>query len=160
MDKSVSYNMTLATLKVFTGLLGKVDTRKEAQTVSDYVQRLRIKTPSITQTVENLSGGNQQKVLVGKWLMTQPKIMILDEPTRGIDVGAKVEIYNLINELKKNGIAIIMISSELPEILGICDRILVMHEGRITGCLEDNEATQEKIMRYAISTGGMYFEAN
>jgi len=73
----------------------------------------------------------------------------LDEPTRGIDVGAKVEIYNLINELKKNGIAIIMISSELPEILGICDRILVMHEGRITGCLEDNEATQEKIMRYA-----------
>lgn len=160
LDKSVSYNMTLATLKVFTGLLGKVDTRKEAQTVSDYVQRLRIKTPSITQTVENLSGGNQQKVLVGKWLMTQPKIMILDEPTRGINVGAKVEIYNLINELKKNGIAIIMISSELPEILGICDRILVMHEGRITGCLEDNEATQEKIMRYAISTGGMYFEAN
>jgi len=160
LDKSVSYNMTLATLKVFTGLLGKVDTRKEAQTVSDYVQRLRIKTPSISQTVENLSGGNQQKVLVGKWLMTQPKIMILDEPTRGIDVGAKVEIYNLINELKKNGIAIIMISSELPEILGICDRILVMHEGRITGCLEDNEATQEKIMRYAISTGGMYFEAN
>lgn len=160
LDKSVSYNMTLATLKVFTGLLGKVDTRREAQTVSDYVQRLRIKTPSISQTVENLSGGNQQKVLVGKWLMTQPKIMILDEPTRGIDVGAKVEIYNLINELKKNGIAIIMISSELPEILGISDRILVMHEGRITGCLEDNEATQEKIMRYAISTGGMYFEAN
>ena len=160
LDKSVSYNMTLTILKAFTRLLGKVDARREAQTVSDYVQRLRIKTPSISQTVENLSGGNQQKVLVGKWLMTQPKIMILDEPTRGIDVGAKVEIYNLINELKENGIAIIMISSELPEILGISDRILVMHEGRITGCLEDSEATQEKIMRYAISTGGMDVEPN
>jgi len=160
LDKSVSYNMTLTILKAFTRLLGKVDARREARTVSDYVQRLRIKTPSISQTVENLSGGNQQKVLVGKWLMTQPKIMILDEPTRGIDVGAKVEIYNLVNELKENGIGIIMISSELPEILGISDRILVMHEGRITGCLEDSEATQEKIMRYAISTGGMDVEPN
>lgn len=160
LDKSVSYNMTLTILKAFTRLLGKVDARREARTVSDYVQRLRIKTPSISQTVENLSGGNQQKVLVGKWLMTQPKIMILDEPTRGIDVGAKVEIYNLINELKENGIAVIMISSELPEILGISDRILVMHEGRITGCLEDSEATQEKIIRYAISTGGMDVEGN
>jgi len=91
LDKSVSYNMTLATLKVFTGLLWQSGYAEGAQTVSDYVQRLRIKTPSISQTVENLSGGNQQKVLVGKWLMTQPKIMILDEPTRGIDVGAKVE---------------------------------------------------------------------
>jgi len=87
-------------------------------------------------------------------------VMILDEPTRGIDVGAKVEIYNLINELKESGIAIIMISSELPEILGITDRILVMHEGRITGHLADFEATQEKIMRYAISTGGMDLGAN
>ncbi|WP_107763873.1 sugar ABC transporter ATP-binding protein [Coprothermobacter proteolyticus] len=155
LDKTVSYNMTLATLKAFTGLFGKVDAPREAQIVNDYVRRLRIKTPSIYQSVENLSGGNQQKVLVGKWLMTRPKVMILDEPTRGIDVGAKVEIYNLINELKESGIAIIMISSELPEILGITDRILVMHEGRITGHLADFEATQEKIMRYAISAGGM-----
>ena len=109
-------------------------------------------TPSIEQKAGNLSGGNQQKVVLGKWLMTLPKVLILDEPTRGIDVGAKVEIYNIINDLVDQGVGIIVISSDLPEVLGICDRILVMHEGRFTGELPVKEATQEKIMHYA--TGG------
>ncbi len=150
-DKSVAYNMTLAKLKDFTGRMYRVNKDEEEAEVKDYVTKIRVKTPSISQTVENLSGGNQQKVLLAKWLMTNPKVMILDEPTRGIDVGAKVEIYNLINRLKKDGIAVIMISSELPEILGISDRILVMHRGRITGELEDKDATQEKIMHYAVN---------
>ncbi len=150
-DKSVAYNMTLAKLREFTGRMDRVEKRKEADEVRDYVDRIRVKTPSIAQTVDNLSGGNQQKVLLAKWLMTNPNVMILDEPTRGIDVGAKVEIYNLINRLKQNGIAIIMISSELPEIMGISDRILIMHQGRITGELEDKDATQEKIMHYAVN---------
>jgi ABC-type sugar transport system ATPase subunit len=100
----------------------------------------------------NLSGGNQQKVVLGKWLMTHPKVLILDEPTRGIDVGAKVEIYNIINDLVEQGVGVIVISSELNEILGICDRILVMHEGKFTGELAVKEATQEKIMHYATGT--------
>ena len=113
---------------------------------------MKIKTPSIEQKAGNLSGGNQQKVVLGKWLMTMPKVLILDEPTRGIDVGAKVEIYNIINELVDQGVAVIVISSDLLEILGVCDRILVMHEGRFTGELAVKDATQEKIMHYA--TGG------
>jgi len=117
-----------------------------------YTRQLKIKTPSIEQKTGNLSGGNQQKVVLGKWLMTMPKVLILDEPTRGIDVGAKVEIYNIINELVDKGVAVIVISSDLSEVLGICDRILVMHEGRFTGELSVKEATQEKIMHYA--TGG------
>lgn len=154
-DKSVAYNMTLAKLKDFTGWMDRVNKDEEEAEVKDYVTKIRVKTPSISQTVENLSGGNQQKVLLAKWLMTNPKVMILDEPTRGIDVGAKVEIYNLINRLKKDGIAVIMISSELPEILGISDRIIVMHRGRITGELEDKDATQEKIMHYAVNIQGV-----
>jgi ABC-type sugar transport system ATPase subunit len=102
--------------------------------------------------VGNLSGGNQQKVVVGKWLMTHPKVLFLDEPTRGIDVGAKIEIYNIMNRLVEDGVCIVMISSELPEILGISDRILVMHMGRLVGDLSWKEATQEKIMYLA--TGG------
>ena len=100
----------------------------------------------------NLSGGNQQKVVVGKWLMTHPKVLFLDEPTRGIDVGAKIEIYNIMNQLVEQGVCIVMISSELPEILGISDRILVMHMGRLVGDLSWKEATQEKVMYLA--TGG------
>lgn len=112
-----------------------------------------IKTPSIEQRVGNLSGGNQQKVALAKWLMTKPKLLILDEPTRGIDVGAKFEIYNIMNDLVDQGVCIIMISSELPEIMGMSDRILVMHEGKFTGELDIKDATQEKVMFYA--TGGM-----
>jgi ABC-type sugar transport system ATPase subunit len=99
--------------------------------------------------VVNLSGGNQQKVVLGKWLMTEPNILILDEPTRGIDVGAKYEIYSIMNKLIEQGVSIIMISSELPEVLGMSDRIIVMHEGRITGILLNQELTQEIVMTYA-----------
>jgi len=129
-----------------------VNENEEVRAAEKYTQDLRIKTPSIEQKTMNLSGGNQQKVVLGKWLMTMPKVLILDEPTRGIDVGAKVEIYHIINDLVDQGVGVILISSELPEVLGMSDRILVMHEGRFTGELKREEATQEKIMHYA--TGG------
>ena len=103
----------------------------------------------MAECVENLSGGNQQKVLIGRWLLTEPKILILDEPTRGIDVGAKAEIHKLITKLAGEGVAVIMISSELPEVLGMSDRVLVMHEGRVTGILDRAEADQVKIMDLA-----------
>lgn len=114
-------------------------------------EQLSVKTPSMDERISNLSGGNQQKVLIGRWLMTQPRILILDEPTRGIDVGAKAEIHKLITKLVKQGVAVIMISSELPEVLGMSDRIMVMHEGRITGFLDRSEANQVNIMQLASS---------
>jgi ribose transport system ATP-binding protein len=114
---------------------------------------LAIKTPSLQQKVKNLSGGNQQKVIIGKWLTADTNILIFDEPTRGIDVGAKSEIYRLLNDLAKQGKSIIMISSELPEILRMSHRVVVMCEGRITGELNIAEATQEKIMQYATQRG-------
>lgn len=118
-------------------------------TCEDMAKRLRVKTPNLYERVENLSGGNQQKVLIGRWLLTHPKILILDEPTRGIDVGAKAEIHRLVTEMARNGVAIIMISSEMPEVLGMSDRIMVMHEGRVTGFLNRDEATQIKVMELA-----------
>lgn len=129
---------------------GIINLKKEYKLVEEFVTRLRIRTPHIFQIVNNLSGGNQQKVVVAKWLALKPKILILDEPTRGIDVGAKAEIHNLIGELAKEGIGIILISSELPEILALSDRILVVSKGRITAELNRKDATQEKIMQYAI----------
>lgn len=131
---------------------GVINSLREIRIANHYVQQLGIKTPTVEQTVRNLSGGNQQKVVLAKWLLTQPKVLVLDEPTRGIDVGAKFEIYNIMNDLVDNGVAIVMISSELPEILGMSDRILVMHEGRFTGELNHQDATQERCMHYA--TGG------
>ena len=116
----------------------------------DYVDRLKIKTPSLKQVVENLSGGNQQKVIIAKWLATNPKILLLDEPTRGIDVNAKNEIYKLINELAQAGLAIVMVSSELPEIMAIADRIIVLSEGKQTAEFSPAQATEESIMRAAI----------
>jgi ribose transport system ATP-binding protein len=116
---------------------------------SNLVNALRVATPGLKQKVENLSGGNQQKIVLAKWLASQSKIIIFDEPTRGIDVGAKIEAYQLMNELVKHGVGIIMISSELPELLAMSDRILVMHEGQISGELSRDEATQEKILYYA-----------
>jgi inositol transport system ATP-binding protein len=110
---------------------------------------LGVKTPDLQEPVMNLSGGNQQKVLIARWLLTQPRILILDEPTRGIDVGAKAEIHKLITQLAGQGVAVLMISSELPEVLGMSDRILVMHEGRVTGLLDRAEADQVKIMTLA-----------
>ena len=126
-------------------------TKKEKDLAEKYIDELNIRTPSQEQRVRNLSGGNQQKVVISKWMATKPKILILDEPTRGIDVGAKKEIHMLMSQLAKEGVAVIMISSELPEILGMSDRIIVMHEGRIKGELMREEASQEAIMKLAIS---------
>ena len=123
---------------------------KQAYTACEEMSRkLRVKTPNLYERIENLSGGNQQKVLIGRWLLTNPRILILDEPTRGIDVGAKAEIHRFVTELARDGVAVIMISSELPEVLGMSDRIMVMHEGRVTGFLDRAEATQIKIMELA-----------
>ena len=124
--------------------------RAEARVGEEYVQKLGVKTPSIRQTLSNLSGGNQQKVVLAKWLFSEADILILDEPTRGIDVGAKYEIYCLMNQLTQQGKAVIMISSELPEVLGMSDRILVMHEGRIKGELTGEAMTAEQVMSLAI----------
>jgi inositol transport system ATP-binding protein len=115
----------------------------------DMAAKLRVKTPNLQETVENLSGGNQQKLLIARWLLTKPRILILDEPTRGIDVGAKAEIHRLITGLAAEGVAVLMISSELPEVLGMSDRIVVMHEGHVSGVLDRAEATQVKIMDLA-----------
>lgn len=145
----VESNIVLASFQKFLGLLGVVNSGKMRQTGQQYVQTLSIKTPSLQQRVKNLSGGNQQKVVIGKWLTADTDILIFDEPTRGIDVGAKSEIYRLLNDLAQQGKAIIMISSELPEILRMSHRIVVMCEGRITGELSAAEATQERIMTFA-----------
>ena len=146
--QDVKQNITLANLEEISER-GVVDNNAEIKVAHDYVESLDIKTPSIEQEVENLSGGNQQKVCVGKWLFVKPNILILDEPTRGIDVGAKYEIYTIMNELVKEGISVIMISSELPEVLGMSDRIYVVSGGRIAGEMPTSEATQEKIMDLA-----------
>lgn len=141
-------NITLAVLRNLTS--GPMTNgRKEASVAQRYIQNLSIKTSGLHQMVMDLSGGNQQKVVLSKWLATEPRVLIFDEPTRGIDVGAKVEIYRLMNQLAKQGVAILMISSELPEILGMSDRIMVISQGRVAGFLDRNEATQEKIMQYA-----------
>ncbi|OHE70073.1 MAG: D-xylose ABC transporter ATP-binding protein [Treponema sp. RIFOXYC1_FULL_61_9] len=146
---SVETNTVMASLMKFLGPMGIVDTKKTRATTVDYVQRLKTKTPSVEQVTRNLSGGNQQKVVIGKWLVRDCDILIFDEPTRGIDVGAKSEIYKLLNELADQGKSIIMISSELPEVLRMSHRVVVMCEGRITGMLRAGEYTQEKIMHFA-----------
>lgn len=148
----IKNNITLSSLKSMSKF-SLINGNEVIKNTNQYVENLRIKTPSIEQKVSNLSGGNQQKVVLAKWLLTKPKILIMDEPTRGIDVGAKFEIYNIMNKLIDEGVCIIMISSELPEILGMSDRILVMHEGTLTKEFYWNEATQENILTYA--TGGM-----
>ena len=147
---SVGSNMTLANLKKYENGAKRINKVEEGKEVQDYIKKLSIKTPSADQLIKNLSGGNQQKVILAKWIMLSPKVLIIDEPTRGIDVGAKKEIYEVLNELKAMGKAIIMISSDMPEILGISDRILVMHEGKISGELCREEASQEAIMKYAV----------
>ncbi|MGG6107980.1 sugar ABC transporter ATP-binding protein [Pantoea allii] len=146
---SVLENMSIVNMPEYSGKSGFVSHVKMAQDCMDQIRRLNIKTPTMDQIINNLSGGNQQKVLIARWLLAQPKILILDEPTRGIDVGAKAEIYRLISELANRGVAIIMVSSELPEILGMSDRIMVMHGGRITGILNKEEADQETILSLA-----------
>jgi len=146
--QSVRFNMTIAILKEFIkGVL--VNRQKELSITHDFIKRMSVRTPSTDQLIANLSGGNQQKVMIARWLATSPRILILDEPTRGVDVGAKSEIYAIMNELAKSGLAIILISSEMPEIINMSDRIYVMSEGRITGCLHHKEVSQEKIMKLA-----------
>ncbi len=152
LNNTVRFNTTLASLdKLIKGLFGFLDLRAEAEKVSYFIDKLKVKTPSMEQIVKYLSGGNQQKVVLAKWLFRDSEVIIFDEPTRGIDVGAKVEIYKLMNELTREGKGIIMISSELPEILGMSDRIMVMSQGRLAGILSKEEATQEKIMKLATS---------
>ncbi|PXW19254.1 MULTISPECIES: sugar ABC transporter ATP-binding protein [Pantoea] len=146
---SVMENMSIVNMPEYSGKSGFVSHVKMAQDCMEQIRRLNIKTPTMDQIINNLSGGNQQKVLIARWLLAQPKILILDEPTRGIDVGAKAEIYRLISELANRGVAIIMVSSELPEILGMSDRVMVMHGGRITGILDKEEADQETILSLA-----------
>lgn len=151
LDFSIRENIALPSLFSFSPK-GFIEQKSEQQFVDLLIKRLTIKTESSETSAANLSGGNQQKVVIAKWIGIGPKVLILDEPTRGVDVGAKREIYQLMNELTDRGVAIIMVSSELPEVLGMSDRILVVHEGKITGELTSEEATQEKIMTFA--TGG------
>jgi ribose transport system ATP-binding protein len=146
---SVAENTTLACLdKCSHG--GVLQPAREQTLASQYVERLHIRTPSLHQAVRHLSGGNQQKVVLAKWLATRPKVLLLDEPTRGIDINAKKEIYALVDELARNGLAVVMVSSELPEILGIADRILVLAEGRVTAEFLRGAATEEAILHAAL----------
>ena len=146
--QSVMFNITIKTLKEFIrGIM--VNANRERDITREYVDKMAIKTPSYQQVMGNLSGGNQQKVIIGRWLATKPKILILDEPTRGVDVGAKAEIYAIMNNLALQGVAIMMISSELPEVINMSDRVIVMSGGRITECLPREDLSQEKIMKYA-----------
>lgn len=146
--KSVQYNMTINILDEFMSSF-KVNKEVENSITDQYIKSLNVKTPGKSYEIGNLSGGNQQKVVIGRWLATQPKVLILDEPTRGIDVGAKAEIYAMMNRLTNLGVSIIMISSELPEIINLSDRTYVMSDGEITGELLRNEMTQDKIMQLA-----------
>ncbi|NRT28247.1 ABC-type sugar transport system ATPase subunit [Clostridium beijerinckii] len=147
---SVAKNMTMSNLVKYKRPLNVIDKDKEMMDVLKFIDEIKIKTASTELAIKNLSGGNQQKVILAKNLLAEPKILILDEPTRGIDVGAKYEIYKLIFKLAKQGISIIMVSSELPEVLGISDRVLVMNEGEIKASLENNGLTQEMIMNYSV----------
>jgi L-arabinose transport system ATP-binding protein len=148
--RSVLENVSLAILSRLSRF-HFVQRRRERTIVSDYVQRLRVRTPSLEQEVGKLSGGNQQKVVLARWLAARPKILILDEPTRGIDVGAKAEIYRLVDDLANEGLAILLISSELPEILGLADRIYVMQNGRVTGEIPGEGATEQQVLGLAMA---------
>ena len=144
-------NISIAALRDFVRS-GKLNLRREQKSCQDYVEKMHIKTPSLRQKVVNLSGGNQQKIVLAKWLMSDAKVLFLDEPTRGIDIGAKVEVYNIINEIAAAGKCVIVISSEMTELMGICDRIVVMCRGAITGEERKGQFTQESLMYLA--TGG------
>jgi rhamnose transport system ATP-binding protein len=157
MDFTIAANMTLPIVQQVSRL-GSVDRQRERNIATSYSQQLRVRSTGIQQLVKALSGGNQQKVVLAKWLITNPSILILDEPTRGIDIGAKAEVHRIISELASKGLAIILISSELPEVLAMSDRVLVMHEGQLTGEFERSEADQEKVMFAA--TGQMIYDNN
>ena len=152
LSNSIKTNTTLANLKAISKATF-IDKDKEYQVADDYKQKLRTKTPSVEQLVGNLSGGNQQKVLLAKWMFADPDVLILDEPTRGIDVGAKYEIYCIINDLAKAGKSVVMISSELPEVIGMSDRIYIMNQAKIVGEMKASDATQENIMACIVKSG-------
>lgn len=153
MNFSIAANITLAILQQISRL-GLVDPRREQKIAGDYSGQLRIRSSGVEQLVSALSGGNQQKVVLSKWLATNPSILILDEPTRGIDVGAKAEVHRIVSDLAAEGLAIILISSELPEVLAMADRVVVLHEGRVTGTFSRSEATQERVMFAATGQEG------
>ncbi len=147
---SVMENIVIAKLRAYVQRpLPSLDERRRVKDTEESIKQLHIKTPSYRTLIKDLSGGNQQKVLLARWLLIEPEILILDEPTRGIDVGAKYEIYTIIADLAKRGKSIIMISSEMPELLGMSDRIMVMCEGRLSGILPGKDATQVDVMRLA-----------
>jgi rhamnose transport system ATP-binding protein len=147
---SIVTNITLPMLRKYLSRLRLVKSKEEEVTAEQYRQRLSIRTPSVREQVGRLSGGNQQKVMLSKWLNTQPQLLILDEPTRGIDVGAKAEVHHIVNDLAAQGLGIILISSDMPEIMAMSDRILVMREGRQMGIFSREEATQEKVLAAAM----------
>jgi rhamnose transport system ATP-binding protein len=149
LDMSIAANTSLASLPAVSSR-GLIDGTRERAAAQDYVDRLRIKTSSVLAEVGTLSGGNQQKVALARWLATKPAVMILDEPTQGVDIGAKAEIHGLMQMLAERGLGILMISSELPEILGMSDRVAVMHGGRIRGVLSRAEATQSRVLALAL----------
>jgi putative multiple sugar transport system ATP-binding protein len=153
LDEPIVRNITLANLRNVS-TRGVLSHRKEHQIAEHYRKAMNIRTPDVMQKVVNLSGGNQQKVVLSKWLFADPQILILDEPTRGIDVGAKFEIYNIMNDLAAQERGVVMISSEMPELLGMCDRIYVMSEGRLVGELSRQEASQERMMALILQSEG------
>jgi rhamnose transport system ATP-binding protein len=148
----VAANISLPSLARYTSRLGLVDTSAEDEVAERYRRQLNIRTPSLHTPVANLSGGNQQKTMLAKWLDTAPSVMILDEPTRGIDVGAKAEVHRLVGELAASGLAVVLISSDLPEVMAMSDRLLVMREGRVVLQLAAEEVAQERIMVAAVGS--------
>ena len=150
LTQSVALNVSNNVLDDISNVIGILDFKKEAKLVNEWIDALRIKTPSMDTITKSLSGGNQQKVVLAKWLTSKPKVLILNEPTRGIDVGAKAEIYNLVNELSKQGLSFIMVSSELPEVMAMSDRVVVIHEGKYKGTVMREDFTQEKLLATAI----------
>ncbi|MCC8166269.1 MAG: sugar ABC transporter ATP-binding protein [Planctomycetes bacterium] len=155
LSMSIRENATMATLRKVSGPLGVIKRKSERSVVRDLITRLTIKTDNMDNPVSSLSGGNQQKVVLAKWLAAKFTVMILDEPTRGVDVGAKYEIYELINELAESGLAVLMISSELTELIGMCDRVLVIRDGAVSGELTGADITEENMMRYAIRSSSV-----
>lgn len=150
LKNTIAFNMTISVLNKFMKHF-RVNAKKEKEIVDNGITSLAIKTPSGQQKAGNLSGGNQQKIVLAKWLASDPDILILDEPTRGVDVGAKAEIYKIMNDLAAKGMAIIMISSEMPEIVNMCDRLIIMSDGRISGELDKSEFDQQRILHYVFA---------
>ena len=155
----VEDNIIIVYMKKLVNKLGLIKKRTTRNLTMQYVEKLSIKTPSLNQIVENLSGGNQQKTILARWLMNNPKILLMDEPTHGIDVGAKAEVYQIINELARSGVSVILLSSELPEVLSLCDRIMVMHQGKLRGILSHKEADQVKIMSFTLEKSNQAAQA-